>query len=359
MLRTEFVSVYLRTQDGFNYLTAHEDQLGVLDAGQLWGQRFGMVAHDHLSGKKYPEMTRNGQAPTWLSEYNAWSEQHTFVPGEHYDTTDEAVDRLHRNNFHVHMGNMLDLWQPVFDGTWGNHPRVETMRYTHDMLAIEGVTYFLQREKFIKDSGGSHVLFDDAVDYRHRQAVGFAQENDATLTLLHGMLHGDHYGKSTTVIPGPPQFEHHAQRYNADHLVIDTAAQRAVGTQSKSRVSQEKADAIDEERIVLIDGRIDLENDIAVRYRKASSHLKNTSWPGIIAAHKVLDLDLNLRSRDVTPLLKRAQALRKEDPHIVGRTTRRLIELQDAARDALGGVRLDMDRISTRVNERVANKLYS
>ncbi len=93
-------------------------------------------------------------------------------------------------------------------------------------------------------------------------------------------------------MPGPIQFERHASakteegtNHNADFIVIDMNKRRSVGIQTKSFFArQETVDKYDPERIVCIDGAMDLANRRAVRTKHGSTKERQVSWAGMIAA---------------------------------------------------------------------------
>lgn len=95
------------------------------------------------------------------------------------------------------------------------------------------------------------------------------------------------------VVPAPAQFEQAIYRgvnYNADFLAINPLADQVVGVQTKNNVSRDDQQEYDQNRIALVDGRIDLGNERLSRTTPGRSNVRMMLWPGLISMHLLKEL---------------------------------------------------------------------
>jgi hypothetical protein len=347
MRNSEFVLVYPREFEDSVDLEARQNALDAPNRGLLWADRFGKGLHDYLSGRPNTEIT-----PDRHRRYLIWQRDIARDQMELYTGTDEQVELRHRAGFHALNRCMSNLWEPLVLAEWTSRQRQQCLRISQDLLAFEGFTYYSKREKFIQQEG-TPALFTPEVKRRHRYATGRIQEFDVGISVIHEMLHGDSLGDTTTIVPGPPQFEDFRRRYNADFLVFDAERERTIGLQVKSRLRRGDIEGVDQSRIVFVDGDADLNNVKLVRSEFTSSKTKVISWPGVIAAKKLLEIDPTIKGSEMLKSVKVSHG----QPAAV-RTMQRLKLLQYEARELLASVEtIDMDQRSQRIGQRIAEKL--
>jgi|GEM_PF-1055638 len=369
MLMTEFVEPYPRTLGAY----ADYEYRRTMDAtneetGRMWSHRFGVVLHDGMTGRESHE-----QFLDEVPKYMQWNGSVVAEQTHLFDTPADKLEARNESNFHALNRGMIFLWEPFISGWKSEHGRKLTLQYAEHALALEGFKYYLGREQYIKDAGGVHALYaKEASDFLVSTA-GVMLEFDVALTAIDILKnHPDFAKHSATVIPAPAQFERNHKPRNVDFVVADHTTERAVGLQSKLRITPKDIEITDHERVVLIDGSIDLDNVLALRTEKGSSKTTVRAWPGIIAAKKVLEIKTKGKGRSPfiyqleqeVPTAELAAARSHEARRVAHKNLSfkmsvlaGIHEMQRQAKLLTGHIALDQAKIRERIGSRILEKL--
>lgn len=280
MEASQFASVYRSN------LTEQTRQSGVLpelmNEAREWSYRFGQALHRHLLA---PEEHQAEDAElmlpysTWLNQALPVVEQAAWALN-----TPESLKAANELGFHrLNMG-MRPMWLPVFNGGWNCDPSLRSLSIhnTQDLLALQGLRYYVTREK-ISGLQTDYVYFAEENGPLRNSYEGMLNELDAGIVLTEIVRKRP----DLTVVPAPMQFERGFEgRYNVDFLVISERG-KAVGVQVKSKVKDEHRGRYDAERVVLLDANTELGNVRAKRTRTGSSAVRQVSWAGMICAQRV------------------------------------------------------------------------
>lgn len=238
-------------------------------------------------------------------------------------------------NFYALNTHMDYLWRPLIHNAWPNNNRTGTLHFAMNALAYEGMKLYGVRESIVRSKGSEELYTEENKDVLERFS-GALQEVDAAIVVIDAIRKHE----NLTVVPAPLQFERSAPQTNADLLVIDTTEKRMVGVQVKSRVTSKDVDRYDPDRIVLLDGDIDLGNIRVVRTKKRRSTTEPKPWPGIVAASRVHNIKLHGKHQQInsaySPLIAAAKMF---------------------ARDLVGSLRVDHRDLSGAIEQRIMNKL--
>ncbi len=303
MQAAEFVEPYPRSLPLYEELVAQPPaMLSLKENAMAWGYRFGQLLHDSLSGRAPDTFTTKRE----VAKYAQWNNSSATLAGqlELYGTSAEAEQLGNRNmvNFHSLNRSLLSFWRPLIDGDWmpPERPRPYMLHLAQDSLAFEACCYFLDREKIVEQGGGTHVLFEPGMVKKNEIATGVIQEFDGAIIVLQAMRQRI-LEPSTLLLPAPPQFERIDANLNVNLVVVDMERRRAVGVQVESHTRHRDVRTADSERVVFIDGDIDLGNSMPVRHSGRSSREQSTAWPGIIAAKKMCEM--KFKGKGATPTL--------------------------------------------------------
>lgn len=247
-----------------------------------FAQGFGRVLHDALSGRPLPQRT---QFRTWAVRYTTWLNQGM---GGLEQNLEELLDALESAedfprvfmeiNFHRLNGPVMSWWEDLlFDrGAKGiDASRVTRARYE---LAKTAMAVMRSRDDWVERG----LFYGKDLSEVRQWATGALTEMDGMVALLEMSRRMP----STFVVPAPPQFEHMAGPANIDLIVIDTSnGYRVRGVQLKSSGAHRHADRYDPDRVTLIDGSVDMFNELAVRRNPRRSDKDVVSWPGLVSAH--------------------------------------------------------------------------
>ena len=357
MQAAEFVEPYPRTLPLYEELVAlPPTALSPKENAMAWGYRFGQLLHDRLSGRLPDTFTTERE----IANYAQWNNSSATLTGqfELYGTSTETAQLGNRNrvNFHSLNRSLLSFWRPLIDGAWmpPERPRPYMLHLAQDSLAFEACCYLLDREEVVEQGGGTHVLFEPDMVKKNEIATGVIQEFDGAIMVLQAMR-GRILKPSTLLLPAPPQFERTDADLNVNLIVVDMERHRAVGVQVESHARRRDARNADRDRVVFIDGDIDLGNSMPVRHSGRSSHEQSTAWPGIIAAKKMCEM--TFKGKGATPALT---SMREVFGPLHWQTILMLQTMKQAqhyARRSAGHLRVEFDAIAKRVGERITAKL--
>ncbi len=397
MRAQEYVEAFPRTLPAYEADLAepwrledpHEQSLG-------WSYRFGKLLHAQLLGQGPEAESPMGPGPFQL--YADWNFRIAKKQFLLFD--DHGEDREHRNaaNFHALNRNIMPMWNDFFSAEIQTRMplraqmgrRQYMLELMQQALAQEAMIYLLSRDQYIKDKGGTHALFkqEKLPDGRLVPrggftelvggAIGVMEEFDLAIGGVEALRrYPDLLGENTLLLPGPVQFEKTNRATNADLIYYDPTPgqERAIGLQAKMSVNHEDVRAIDPNRVVLFDGKIDFNSVLSVRTTKGSSEEAVVAWPGMLAAKIMSQLKVTgkrrspiieigqtpaalLASRGVGKIKGQTRAI-KDRGVIAGRMS----HLQDSlgaidyAKGLIGNIKIDLDQVAKIIAERVAPKL--
>lgn len=335
MLATEFVQAYPR--DLTNDQIHSDMQVPEVRASQRYSYAFGRLLHDVLSGTvETPGIAALPDNPVRFKVA-----EKALVDLDNGGTWAERGGEI---QFHLLNEHMLDMWTPIVEGGWPTAAdALSGIRLDMNSLSLAGTSYYGDREKFIRQHG-TEKLYASQNERRLARYVGMLGEVDSSIVVLDVMRAALRQYPGLTIVPGPMQFEKYGSSANADHIVLDTINRRAVGVQTKSRVTQEVRDAYDPDRIVLLDGDMDLNNVRAVRTRKGSSRQQIKSWPGIVSASRVAAIKLHGKQN-------------QKDEAWLRQNRQRILQTQLFAREFVRDLRVDWRELAARIGDRILAKL--
>ncbi len=252
-------------------------------------------------------------------------------------TPDVGLRARNEVNFHAMNRHMLGMWEPLTRGGWSSEERRrEHITYAQSSLAVEGLFYYMSRQR-IADADGSHAMFTPAYKELYERTTGIIQEVDAAIVLLDVVRRY----RNLTVVPAPMQFERSRQRRrNVDFVVVDAEAGRAVGIQVKSKVNPKDFAEADKDRVVFVDGDVDLGNVKAMRTQRGKSDRRVVAWPGIIAARRMSLIKTHGKGRTQ-----------------VGGSSRNIMKLKIEAERLVGDTQVDYRGLSQVIGERILERI--
>ncbi len=303
---------------------------------QEWSYRFGLLLHMLLSSQANdaPSMPTDD-----FDDYMGWAKHNVSDQEIDLITQPDGLRARNEINFHTMNRCMVNLWTPLFSRLWSSDKeRLSQLAYSQRTLAFMGTVYYVSRQDYTKHHG-DHALFEPAFKEILGTMNGFMQEYDAAIILLDIIRRHP----SLTLVPAPLQFERTIKRTNVDFIVTDVVSQQAVGIQVKTNVRQSDINIADSDRVVLIDGNVDLQNVKAVRTRRRQSDQRVVPWPGLIAAHYIQ----SLRAKGSGPERMSTHELQSQ------------LRLKMHVQPHIGGIRVDRREIAKSIGERILAKLYT
>lgn len=333
------------------------------EEGRMWSHRFGVVLHDGLNGAE-PQEDFLKTVPTYMHWNNSIIQNQLQL----FNTPADDLETRNESNFHALNRCMIFMWEPFLMGWQSEHARRTTLTYAEHKLAVEGFRYYLEREKYIKEAGGVHALYDSEASDFLISTAGIMLEFDVALAAIDILKHHPEFAKNqTTVVPGPAQFERTHKPHNVDFVVADHTNGRAVGLQSKLRVTERDIEITDHDRVVLIDGSVDLDDVLALRAQKGSSKITVRAWPGILAAKKILEIKTKGKGRSpyINHIDEETAAMpATNNPNEMRQRLRTKMiilngihSMQQQAKQLAGHISLDQEKIRGRIGGRILEKL--
>lgn len=267
----DFVSVYPREYTGTYRPKRVPKDFPVFEGFQ---SAYSTMLHDFFRGEPADRLAERYRAVH--AEWHAWGGARLDQLVR--DIVPAAPDEVDfRGAGHLLFGQMLfameGSWQHVFLGAPIDGIQVRKMQ-----LFLCGLSVHVQNAR-----AWAATETDDPARAASRKGfhAGLLSEVDAAVLMFE--LSKRH--KWLTVLPAPAAFESAAGRANSDLLLLDLERREALGVQVKSRVHDTAvAKHYLADRVVLIDGSVDLGNTRAVEVPRRSDP-QVVSWPGLIAAH--------------------------------------------------------------------------
>ena len=341
MNSADFASVYRRS------IPEAEQEYGPAVEGlasvRFWDNAYGEVLHDRLTSGERVNVDRYDN----LSYPDFCVSALTNLPGTidraaiPYEQKQRLLGEL---SFHIHNNAMHPMWFPLLEGNTAfanEQDRLRLISYSQGMIALQGLSYFVQRERL----AGKQTLFsyfNTEHEYQRKFTEGLTNELDAGLVLMQVVKSMP----DLTVVPGPKQFECDGTRnvpYAADFVVV-SSTNKAVGVQVKSFISDhEQADKYDKSRLIMIDGRMDLGNARVMRTQQESTRVKNVSWGGLLCAQFATKMSFS--GKDTL------------GKYISDSTRKKVLQLQMQAKPAIAGMHNDFQLATANIRERIVGAL--
>lgn len=273
----------------------HPDQqkVALFKSAHKWSDTFSEVTHDVLEGKQpNPETSAN-----LLRSYMTWAGGELVDIIETTCDIDDEYDEKNAKKLHYHLLNIaaIGLWKHILVDERQSIP-AQLVRVVQTNLATQAIDLMRQRQEHI-DQGD---FYSNEMTEKRLSFLGLLNEFDTAITTQEISLSRP----TIVVVPGASQFESSSSRErNSDFLAIDlrmdsdNGERQARGIQAKLTVDHETAEETDDDFITLIDGVIDLGSTKAVRPNAHKSHTVTRAWPGLVAAHHLL----NTKSVGIVP----------------------------------------------------------
>lgn len=303
-----------------------------MQTARTFDQMFGQTLYDTLAGQ---EPTTAINPVSYTNHY----ERFVSLAFEMLDSDEEDDLQLFQElTFHLQNASMIFNWL-------SREHRRANLTCSQDALALSALNAYKKRHRAIQEG----TYFTDALEQVRWRVEGYLHEIDAGIMLCeYAKKHRD-----MIVVPGPSRFQDKAGRANADFIVLDFEKRQALGVQVKAFIDSEKVlEEYDPERIVFIDGSMDLGGSRTMRVDARHSKMRTISWGGEIAARRVLGMRIGKGSgakgagratalaqgaENMGYILRAKQAFRASNP----------LETVPFAR----AVRIVDERISTRFSE--------
>lgn len=327
MLANEFLNAYPHElSDGQIHQGA---PFPIVREEQTYSYLHGLIVHAAMNDE--PD-----EIPQYLPQIRAFEDTVDFG-GVEVELLETPGAWRYRNevNFHALNEHMGGMWSPLTHGNWPNNNRLNSLHVSMNSLAYEGMKLYAVRERFVREKNTEDLYHVDNKDVLDR-FTGAVQEIDAAIVVIDAIRKYP----NLTVVPGPLQFERGNPRTNADLLVIDTEDKRMVGVQVKTRVTNETRERYDSDRIVLVDGNVDLGNVRVVRTQKGRSTTQVKPWPGIIATSRIHNIKMHGKNQQVG-----------------SEYSRMIMTAKMTARSLVGNLRVDHRDLSGAISERIMEKL--
>ncbi len=344
MLSQEFVSGYQRDVTGAASLSTKFAEL--MTPAAEWSADFGKILYDRLADPQGEISVRNGLT----GDYVGWSNAGAVAIAQQL-SLDQGPDSLKANmelNFHRLNGVMLGMWQPIVNPeAYGDADFSRSViPFLQDVLAITGLRHYMERNR-VSGSRSQLEYFADENRERRNYFEGIGNEIDAAIVLLEFARHHP----DLTVVPAPSQFSKRSNQNGVNrnaNFVVATKDGRALGVQVSSFVTPELKARYDADRIVLVDGRVDLGNQRAVRTDPRRSAKSVQVWSCIIAA---------ARARNFQAHGPRISQFREAGMFGGNEGERQLMNMSRIARQLLNGVRPRTREAVQVVGERILEHL--
>lgn len=329
-----FVEKYQQTSPPHRHLS--DDLEEMLAPSDEWGEYFGTVLYDYLSGSE----DEHDEFPDRVMTYTAWGSSNmprlTRTLRDGPWSEEEKMHAQTRIGFNRLNMCMFPQWQ--LEGTREREEAYKTWdeigSYSQDALALSALENYLTREKLASQKENFKYFDQEHADLRG-VTEGVLNEIDTAIVLLEAVK-----GQRLIVLPAPPQFEHGVRaKQNVDFIVIGPDRQ-VVGVQAKSRVTDVHVDKYDGD-IVLVDGRTDLDNELARRVEARRSTLKTIGWAGLIAAQRIHSIKTSNNRNGLA-----------FDAH----TSKRIIVAKTRARPLVRNIPNALPTASDRVRQRILSR---
>lgn len=267
----------------------------VLAEAEDWAHLFGEHLHAYLSGR---DPLTPAESLRLLTQYNAWNLRAFvgIVRALELLGDERGVSAMH---FHTLSHNLLWSWRAILDGR--TVPTTVDRRRAQTLLAVHAGNMLTTRERTLEWRRGENGMPPPA-----GIQGGMLTETDAAITILELIR----ARRELVLVAAPPQFEAAGGRGNVDLLLVRTTDRRVLGIQVKTRLRNDARQRYDD--VAFIDGTIDLGNQRRQRLPRSSAS-RTVAWPGLIAAHHLMNVNdrLPLFARWAEVIRARREGLRE------------------------------------------------
>ena len=262
-------------------------------SSRAWSDVFSNLLHNALAEEGVPTVEEFKQIAT---SYQGWvfgtlpkiNKQlqtilRTSEPSE--ELAEQARKERQHATFHDVNVAFTDMWAKLF-GIMPDKDLNTICREISFSLAMKGCQNSLHRQG-VEDARGESEYFKDEYSNGRKLLESMLGTMDTGIVLLeiarkkkNGFL----------VLPSPSAFEYKAggdestTNANTDYVIVEPERNRAVGVQSRARIGETALRGYDPDRVVSVDGQIDLGSQAAKRTKAHSSTKHVVGWAGLLAA---------------------------------------------------------------------------
>jgi hypothetical protein len=262
----------------------HCDDQSHFANSQRWSIKFGEYLHASLRGEE-KSLPHIGEYTAWMEKEYTPLEIRLFQKTGGPDATKRAAEKISEINFHLLNDALLPVYETKDLDVDTKDEIIEkrsAISLAQINLGLCALRLYEFREKQIK----SGMFYHPSYDQIRRAINGRLAEFDAGIALT------DYIKKqhpTATLYAAPAQFEHSPIRSNnADYILTDNTIQQTVGIQVKSHVSTESFNQYDKDKIILIDGSVDLGGQRLVKAAKNETP-KLKPWCGMVAVRHLVE----------------------------------------------------------------------
>ena len=211
-----------------------------------------------------------------------------FVTPEMTSVSDERLLAATRTYSLAMYDAMYPGWMEMaYAGEFSLAQRDEAIRTGQLVLASQCLRLALLRSRHTGIAEDYRYFSDDL---RKTRSVinGIMNEYDTAIVLLE-LSRAD---PDLMVVNAPLRFESWAGSANSDFIAYHKEADSVIGVQAKSGNTSDSG-RYDSHRVMMVDGADDLKGHAMHRVYPGSSHLRNVTWPGLVASEVISAMPLH------------------------------------------------------------------
>lgn len=255
---------------------------------QRWSITFGEHLHASLRGED-KQLLPIRDYLNWMEREYTPLEVRLFQKTGGPEATKRAAEKISEINFHLLNDSLLPVYETKDFDEEQKSEKKAALSLAQINLGLCALRLYEFREKQIR----SGMFYDTAYEQIRKAINGRLAEFDAGITLAE-YIKRQH--PTATLYAAPAQFEHSPIRSNnADYILTDYSIQQTVGIQVKSYVSSDSYEQYDKDKIILVDGSVDLGGQRLVRSHKNGTP-KIKSWCGMVAVRHLVEASKEERS---------------------------------------------------------------
>ena len=211
-----------------------------------------------------------------------------FVTPDMTSVSDERLLAATRTYSLAMYDAMYPGWMEMaYAGEFGPAQRDGAIRTSQLVLASQCLRLALLRSRHTGIAEDYRYFSDDL---RKTRSVmnGIMNEYDTAIVLLE-LSRTD---PDLMVVNAPLRFESWAGNANSDFIAYHKEADSVIGVQAKSG-NTSNSRRYDSHRVMMVDGAHDLKGHTMHRVHPGSSHLRDVTWPGIVASEVISAMPLH------------------------------------------------------------------
>ena len=341
MRSKRFVDAYPETVQPF--VGASPEIRNALQPAADWSLHFGVELHALLAGETPTTERATKLVQGYTRALNAL--MHSLQTAETLDTvveTDENWRVLQSLGFHSLAAASLGIWHSVLSGN--THIHRDVVHEAQMQVAVRTVHEMKERTDAVNTVGYSAYIAGE----EGRRTDGEMTEADTYVAALGITKKYPHIA----ILPAPLQFESsNSHQKNMDLIALDLREDHAYGIQVKTQATDGGTARYDPRYVMVVDGRIDLDNVKTARRVPNKSMEIQASWPGLISAHF-------LQESPRTTTKKRASNLFAHDKVTAIQVLQRSNQARYLAGQLVGQTKSRTHDATMRIEDRLLYHLY-